>query len=70
MTLPCPACVAGALYAQQEFEGGYLHPSHEYVDLLHCNACGAYYRRIDPPVLLAVPPHELAEHRRVSCTFR
>lgn len=46
---PCPACRQAAQSQGFTFDGGWLHPSGEYVDLLHCNYCGAYYQRADNP---------------------
>jgi hypothetical protein len=63
MTLPCPACVDGAQREGFEFDGGYLHDSVEYAELLHCNFCGAYYRFSYTLPLRPVPPRELEQHR-------
>ncbi|HZT04533.1 MAG TPA: hypothetical protein VFA39_19955 [Steroidobacteraceae bacterium] len=44
---PCPACKLAAESQGFPFDGGWLHPSAEYPDLMHCNFCGAYYLRAD-----------------------
>jgi hypothetical protein len=63
----CPACVQGAKLQRVEFNGGYLSQSRDYVDLLHCNFCGDYFKRMPHPMpLRRVPAAELREHRRVS----
>lgn len=66
MSLPCPACLAGSQREGFEFAGGYLHDSVEYVDLLHCNFCGAYYQRKGYAApLRRISARELPDHRRV-----
>jgi hypothetical protein len=66
MSLSCPACQEGARGQGVEFDGGYLHDSVEYVELLHCNFCGAYYQRKGyASPLRRIPATELREHRRV-----
>jgi hypothetical protein len=63
---PCPACKLGAERQGFPFDGGYLHESAEYHDLLHCNYCGAYYHRaLFVAPLRRVPAAELREHREV-----
>lgn len=67
MSLPCLACKLGAERQGFEFDGGYLHDSVEYVGLLHCNYCGAYYHRKSYAApLRRIPARELPEHRRVA----
>ena len=66
MSTRCPSCIQGAQRQGLEFDGGYLHDSRDYVDLLHCNFCGAYYQRASCTApLRRIPATELREHRRV-----
>lgn len=63
-SLPCPACKLGSQQQGFEFDGGYLHLSVEYRDLLHCNYCGAYYHRANYAApLRRIRANELREYR-------
>lgn len=80
MSLDCPICMPKhrADMAQPEIwrdehsvrAEGWLHPSAEYCDLLHCNTCGAYFQRLTCcSPLRAVPASELPDHRIVRSLF-
>jgi len=76
MSIDCPQCMPkhrADLAQSEEWRDehgvrseGWLHPSRDYPSLLHCNCCGAYYRRATVlAVPVFVPPSELPNYREV-----
>jgi hypothetical protein len=45
MVIECPNCQEAREQSAHASEG-WLHVSMDYPELLHCNCCGSYYRRV------------------------
>ena len=77
MSLPCQICMPKHLADMAQPDEwrdengvraeGWLHPSAEYSNLLHCSTCGAYYERPSYAAPLRhIPPTDLRDHRRMT----
>ena len=60
MSIECPNCEEAREETEYAAEG-WLHPSMDYPELLHCNCCGYYYHQQNG--LMWIPRASLAAWR-------